>query len=527
MPTYEVDVQGSTYEVDAPDPNTAWRWANSTYKKSLEQTANKEVSIGQSSKDLAGSFVSGVGGLAQLPGQLYGLATGNFGGTEFGKNISDYGEGLKSEQLKAEEKLRNLKIQEAERKGGQLSAAGTAIKETFTHPRLLANFLTEQVPQLIPALLTGGGTAYLTAAGLTAKEAATLVASGMAKEAAEIAAKKMAAKQAAVRGAAAAKGTGAIQQGADAGAQVYEDAYKKLKEKGSSDEEAAQRALSLARGSGASAAVISVLAQNLPGAGAIENLAAGVPGKFKGRLANLAAGAAGEAVGEAAEEGGGKFSQNLAMREVDPNQNLYAGVGEAAGMGAVGGIGLGGVAGALRKPGHPEAKIDVDKVQRPPAGTQQPESPTSPEQKAQERAQLVEDHIADFMGMGLTREEAQERAEEIVAKGEANDAQYEAEQQAAQQAKQQEAPSDVQQPNAEPAGASVPMASEPSAGAPTPGVGSPESTGVGSTAAPTGQPNAGEGQQRAALENKENKGEIWQLKHDEIVAKIDELKTQP
>lgn len=32
MPTYEVDVGGKTYEVDAPDPNTAWQWANYTHK---------------------------------------------------------------------------------------------------------------------------------------------------------------------------------------------------------------------------------------------------------------------------------------------------------------------------------------------------------------------------------------------------------------------------------------------------------------------------------------------------------------
>lgn len=30
MPTYEVDVGGATYEVDAPDEKTAWRWANAT-----------------------------------------------------------------------------------------------------------------------------------------------------------------------------------------------------------------------------------------------------------------------------------------------------------------------------------------------------------------------------------------------------------------------------------------------------------------------------------------------------------------
>jgi len=487
-------------------PDRQVQHINGGEKQRLSQVMKKEKSWGDIAQDRGADLAVGIGGLAQILPQGYGLITGDFSQTNIfgGEDLEKYGEGLQSEQLKAAKKLSQLKIQEAEQKGGQLPAAGTAIKETFTNPQLLASFLTEQVPQLIPAILSGGITAALTLAGFTAKQITKLVASGMAKEAAEIAAKEIAAKQAATLGSAVAKGTGAIQQGTDAGAQVYKDAYKKLKENNVSDEEAAQRALSLARGAGASAAVISALAQNLPGAGAIENLAAGVPGRFKGRLANAAAGVAGESVGEGIEEGGGKFAQNVAMREVDPNQNLYAGVGEAAGMGVAGGIGLGGVAGALRKPGHPEAKIDVDKVQRPPAGTQQPESPTSPEQKAQERAQLVEDHIADFIRMGLTREEAQERAEEIVAKNEAAE-----EQQAAQQAKQQEAPSDVQQPNAEPAGASVPMASEPSAGAPTPGVGSPESTGVVSTAAPSGQPNARESQQRAPLTSQQTtKGNI-------------------
>src|SRR3990167_6164194 len=31
MATYEVDVGGSTYEVDAPDETTAWKWANATH----------------------------------------------------------------------------------------------------------------------------------------------------------------------------------------------------------------------------------------------------------------------------------------------------------------------------------------------------------------------------------------------------------------------------------------------------------------------------------------------------------------
>lgn len=33
MATFEVDVEGATYEVDAPDENTAWQWANATHKQ--------------------------------------------------------------------------------------------------------------------------------------------------------------------------------------------------------------------------------------------------------------------------------------------------------------------------------------------------------------------------------------------------------------------------------------------------------------------------------------------------------------
>lgn len=40
--TFEVDVGGRTYEVDAPDANTAWEWANATHKQA---TAKREAAI--------------------------------------------------------------------------------------------------------------------------------------------------------------------------------------------------------------------------------------------------------------------------------------------------------------------------------------------------------------------------------------------------------------------------------------------------------------------------------------------------
>lgn len=42
MNTFEVDVGGRTYEVDAPDPNTAWAWANAAHK---EAGAKREAAV--------------------------------------------------------------------------------------------------------------------------------------------------------------------------------------------------------------------------------------------------------------------------------------------------------------------------------------------------------------------------------------------------------------------------------------------------------------------------------------------------
>ena len=50
MPTYDVDVGGKTYEVDAPDPNTAWRWANYTARQEAQKS---ERTWGEAVTDVA------------------------------------------------------------------------------------------------------------------------------------------------------------------------------------------------------------------------------------------------------------------------------------------------------------------------------------------------------------------------------------------------------------------------------------------------------------------------------------------
>jgi hypothetical protein len=309
-----------------------------------------ERSWGEAAKDIGAGLVSGAGSLVQLPGQLYGLATGDMedsGALGLGKDIREYGESMKSPRLKAMEAQRAQKIQQAAEEDGQFAAGYTAFKETVTNPAMLVNFLAEQAPQLLVPF----GAAKIGKAAVAAKG---LEAAGKA-------------------GTRAAIGAGAVQQGADVGAGAYEDIYAELKSKGATDEEAATGAINLARAAGASGTIISVLAQRLPGASKMEEIFAGaapragkvatktaagtrtvsqgIPG---GRLGQAVATGLGEAGGEVAEEVGGKFSSNLAMRDVKPEQSLTEGLGEAGGMAAVGGLGLGAATGLASRPKPPE-----------------------------------------------------------------------------------------------------------------------------------------------------------------------------
>ena len=288
----------------------------------------KERSWEESVTDIGAGFKSGAGSLLQLPGQISGLITGNLekpgketGLAAYGKEMQTEAEAMKSPGLKAREAERASKISEAE-KSGQINAFFTAFSETAKDPGLLLNFFAEQAPQLIPAL-----------------GAARII-------------KPLAGTAAAVRGAI---GTGAVQQGADIGAGTYEQMYQTLVDKGISETEAAGTALGYARATGASAAAISLLAQRLPGARAIEEAFAGQEGKL-GRILGGIRGGAGEAMSETAEETGGKFAQNVAQQQVDPSVELTSGLGQVAGMAALGGAGMGSVTGlAQRQAGKQEA----------------------------------------------------------------------------------------------------------------------------------------------------------------------------
>jgi hypothetical protein len=136
MATYEVDVGGKTYEVEAPDPNTAWQWANYTHQQSIAAAEpQKKSTIGseivRGGKQLGSSVRTGIESLIQ-PAEEAAIA-----GVKRGQEISkEAGEGVSFEALK-----------KAYEERGLLSAAGEVASQI---PRALAG----QVPQL--AAMAGG-----------------------------------------------------------------------------------------------------------------------------------------------------------------------------------------------------------------------------------------------------------------------------------------------------------------------------------------------------------------------------------
>lgn len=377
-----------------------------TVKRLLAPKPNTERTWTEAATDIGAGLVSGAGSLAQLPGQLYGLATGDMDNvsTRAGEAIKRQAEGMKSAGLKGREELRRQAIAEAEGRG-QVAAAATAFGQTLKDPGLLLNFVAEQLPNLIPGLTAAKGVSLATrgAASLGAKTAAAM-------------------------------GAGAVQQGADVGAGTYDRLVKELVAKGATEQEAAEGAINLARASGASAAVISVLANKyLPGGQAIERVLAG--GKTGlGAVTGAVTGALKEIPSEVTEEVGGQLGANVAMRQIKPEQQLTEGLGETAGMAAVGAVGLGGVTGAIGGRGAPQETPAEEDPRL--AEWQRQQAQEAPQETPQEL-----DLDAEYGALVQTRErlrqaeqtpETKEQLKQVTETLRKRDAEMVAEQQAAQ-----------------------------------------------------------------------------------------------
>ena len=399
MPTYEIAApDGKTYSIDGPEGATKDQVIAAILAKNpaAGMPPSKERTWGESATDVGAGLVGGLGSLVQLPGQVYGLATGDMsktGALGLGEGISQYAEEMKSAGLKAREAERARKIAESA-KEGQLSAFGTALGETVKDPGLLLSFLAEQAPQLLIPFGAARGVGAV-AKGLGAAEAA--------------------AGKAAVSGAV---GAGAVQQGADIGAGAYEDIYKELIRKGATEPQAAEGALTLARQAGAAAGVISLLAQRLPGARQLEEALAGVPGKsaagLVGRLKMAGSTAAGETLGEIPEEVGGKFAQNLAMQQVKPEQSLTEGLGETAAMATLGAVGMGGASGLARGRASPEVTTPApEQPATQPELQQRIESATGVTRPTEEQQPMLSSEEAGRQRLVMLQEKIDEEAKAL------------------------------------------------------------------------------------------------------------------
>jgi hypothetical protein len=295
-----------------------------------------ERTFGQAVSDIGASTAGGFGALVALPGQLTGIAgltDMDNALTRTGAAMQKFGQESKSERLQQMERERAAKIAAEDT---ELGKAWMAFKETGLSPALFTSFLAEQAPQL----LVGGVGAKAT------KLAATGAAKVAGRELGEAALEK-----AATSGAV---GAGVTAQGADIGSNTYQEVmkdkeldktpeYKELISQGLNPDEARkQLALSSAQKAAAGAAVASYLTSKLPGGRSIEEA---IAGKFKpGMIRGIAATAPGELVSEGLEEGLGQVASNIAR---PGEQDVFAGVGEAAGLGALGGLGMGTGVGAL------------------------------------------------------------------------------------------------------------------------------------------------------------------------------------
>jgi len=361
---------GTVYKVegpaDAPDQDfvtylqseiSAGRGAAMAISAPTSAPAEADDSDTNIFRDVPGSLIAGVGQLAQLPGQLYGLATGDFDNlsTQAGGWIEQKGDAIKSPGLRAMEKNAAARIDRAGEQG-MLAEAATAAGEYLGSPRLLISGIAQAAPSLAGTL----------GAGFVAKKGVQrLAANASAKTANRV-------------GLGAAVGAGAAQNAGAVGAETYTRVmdlpdeviakspdYQALIAEGVDPATARETlATSAAREASATAATTTVATSLLlPGAEKFT---------FGSRLGGSRLGAAlrgglGEGLQETLEEGGGKLSENVAVSDIDPSVEITRGV---AGQGVIGGlIGFGLGAGTGSTIGYDPSTPTPAPAATPPAAT--------------------------------------------------------------------------------------------------------------------------------------------------------------
>ena len=269
MPTYEVDVGGRTYEVDAPDPNTAWHWANMSAQPPAP-TAAKTAPF--SLRDTGLSLFEGATGAAQ--GIAASFGADNAVARELG-NIQKHWGTLKTPERQAEIQRRAQLEEEAARSGSKSKEAATFLGGVAEAP---VQTLFQGLGSAIPTVLAGLGAA---AAGAPAAIAGAVA----------IGTRLL---------------TGAIQGAGEVKGSIYESIEQELIRDGVPKEQARQQAIAAQEYLGKNMANI--------GAGAGLGALAGGTGVEKSLLRPFAKKAAQEAV----ESSLGKVARRTGLSEALP-----------------------------------------------------------------------------------------------------------------------------------------------------------------------------------------------------------------
>ena len=100
---YSIQLPDGSLVEDIPDEIKPHE-AKAQILKNRPDLGSKDITLGGAASDLGAVLKSGIGSLLQQPGQLYGLATGDFSNTGlygYGKELEAAGKAQKSEALQA------------------------------------------------------------------------------------------------------------------------------------------------------------------------------------------------------------------------------------------------------------------------------------------------------------------------------------------------------------------------------------------------------------------------------------------
>jgi len=331
MATYEVDVGGKTYEVDAPDPNTAWQWANQTHQKSLAAQPKPAKDAGFSFGDIAKSFGMGAAGSTKALTDVAGAE--NVVSSKLGDVSKSLQQSMTPErQAELQRQQERMKAAEKEGTWAEIKAAVQNIAEAPLQS--VAQGVGSFVPYL-PALFAAPAAVALRLAP-GAVRAVTAVA--------DVAPKIIGTAQ----GAGAVKGS------------IYEGVYEAEKDAGATDDVARQKATAAQDyfGKNFDQIALGTGLGYLAGSTGIEKLLtpSGKAAAQQGLTRRVAGAVAAEAPMEGAQGGQERLAQNIALQREGRDVDTFTGVaGQAVQEGLIGALSAGPVA-ALRGPGAPAPK---------------------------------------------------------------------------------------------------------------------------------------------------------------------------